>query len=268
MVWRNDIDADKMDDLGCRNSVLHRLDARAKILTTIVFLVVVMSFPRHAVSALMPLFLFPLLLSRMGNLPTGYLLRKVAIAAPFAILVGAGNVIFEREPAAMLAGHVVTGGWLSFTSIFLRFILTVWSGLILVASTGMHPLCAGLQKLGMPAAFSVQLLFLHRYLSVIAVEGRRLERAVALRTAGTRAIGLATYGPLVGHWLMRSMERALRVHQAMRVRGFNGTIPATNDSHFGWKDSVFVVVWALIFLLARKWNLAELAGMIFTRATP
>ena len=175
------LEAGRMDDLGRLDSAVHRLDARAKILATGAFLVAVMSFPRHEVSALMPFLLFPAGMGLVAGLPAGYLLRKVAIASPFALMVGIANPFLDHSPAALVAGHVVTGGWLSFTSILVRFTLTVWAGLVLVATTGMHPLCAGLERLGMPRLFSTQILFLYRYLFVIAEEGHRLTRAARRR---------------------------------------------------------------------------------------
>lgn len=265
MSWTAALEAGKMDDLGRLDSPVHRLDARAKILVTAAFLVVVMSFPRYEVSALMPLLLFPAGLGLAAGLPAGYLLRKVVIASPFAILVGIANPFLDHTPAAVVAGHVVTGGWLSFASILVRFTLTVWGGLVLVATTGMHPLCAGLERLGMPRLFSVQVLFLYRYLFVIADEGHRLARAVSVRRAGERAVGLSIYGSLLGQWLLRSMDRALRIHQAMRARGFDGQVRVLGRGGFGWREGGFVLAWVLFFLLARRWNLADGLGLLVLR---
>ncbi len=267
MSWTAAFNAGRLDDLGRLDSGVHRLDARAKILATAAFLVVVMSFPRYEVSALMPLFLFPLGLGMAAGLPAGYLLRKVAVASPFAILVGMANPLLDPAPVVVVAGHGVSGGWLSFVSILARFVLTVWGGLVLVATTGMHPLCAGLERLGMPRLFSVQILFLHRYLFVIADEGVRLARAVAVRGAGRKTVPLRVYGSLLGQWLLRSMDRALRIHQAMCARGFDGQVRVLRRGGFGWREGVFVLAWAGFFLLARTWNLSDGLGRIVLHLT-
>ena len=259
------LEAGKMDDLGRLDSPVHRLDARAKIIATGAFLVAVMSFPRHEVSALMPFLLFPAGVGLAAGLPAGYLLRKVAIASPFAIMVGLANPFLDHTPAAVLAGHVVTGGWLSFASILVRFTLTVWAGLVLVATTGMHPLCAGLERLGMPRLFSTQILFLYRYLFVIAEEGHRLTRAVSVRRADAGAIPLSVYGSLLGRWLLRSMDRALRVHQAMGARGFDGQVRVLARGRFGGREVLFLAVCLAFFLLARHWNLADLLGRLLVK---
>jgi len=256
------IEVGRMDELSRLDSPIHRLDPRSKVLATVVFLVVVMSFPRHEVSALMPMFAFPLLVGARAGLPGGFLFRKILVAAPFALLVAIGNPFFDRAPLAVIGGHEISGGWLSFASIMVRFVLTVWSALVLVAASGIHPLCAGMEQLGMPRVFATQVLFVYRYLFVIAEEGVRLHRAVTLRGAST--LRLVAYGSLLGQWLLRAMDRATRIHQAMRARGFDGQMRTLRHSRPGWRDVCFPLGWAVFFLAARRWNLAEiLIGMFF-----
>ena len=158
-----------------------------------------------------------------------------------------------------------SGGWLSFASILVRFVLTVWAGLVLVATTGMHPLCAGLERLGMPQLFSTQILFLYRYLFVIAEEGHRLTRAVSVRRAGSGGLALSVYGSLLGRWLLRSMDRALRIHQAMSARGFDGQVRILRRSRFGGPEVIFLAICLAYFVLARHWNLADQLGRLVLR---
>lgn len=251
-------EAGRMDALGRLDSPVHRLDARAKIITTAVFVVVVMSWPRHEVSALLPMFAFPWLSGARAGLPAGFLLRKVLIASPFAVLVAIANPLLDRAPHAVIAGHPIPGGWFSFASIVIRFVLTVWSALVLVASTGVHALCSGMEKLGMPRVFGTQVLFLCRYLFVITEEGLRLRRAVLAR--GGNTLRLAAYGSLLGGWLLRSMERATRVHHAMCARGFDGHVRVLRATRPGWRDGLFALGWILCFAAARHWNLAALTA--------
>jgi cobalt/nickel transport system permease protein len=202
----------------------------------------------------MPMFAYPLLVGARAGLPAGFLLRKVLVASPFALLVAIGNPFFDRAPMAAVFGHGISGGWFSFASIMVRFVLTVWSALVLLASTGIHPLCSGMERLGMPRIFGNQVLFLHRYLFVIAEEGLRLHRAATVRGAST--LRLVAYGSLLGQWLLRSMDRATRIHQAMRARGFDGQLHCFRRDRLGPPDILFVVAWSGFFFVARKWDLA------------
>ena len=249
-----------MDELGQLNSPVHRLDARAKAVVTLVFIAVVMSYDRYSVSTLVPLALFPLSLVALGRLPLVPLLRKMAVAAPFAVLVGLFNPWLDRTPMGAVGPWMITGGWFSFASILIRFALTVGAALVLVAGTGMYRLGAGLQRLGLPQLFVTQLLFLYRYLFVVADEGSRMVRSVRLRAAGVEALPLRLYGSLVGHLLLRSMDRAERVHRAMVARGFDGEVRLNETAQFGWPEVLFVSGWLAFFAVARAWNLADLGG--------
>ncbi|MBN1868849.1 cobalt ECF transporter T component CbiQ [Candidatus Sumerlaeota bacterium] len=252
----------RMDELARRDSPMHRLDARAKALTTIVFIVVVMSFPRYDIAALMPFFLYPFVLVAVGDLPVGFLFRRILVAAPFAILIGIFNPLLDRTPRLFLGEYAITGGWVSFASILLRFFLTVSAALALIACTGMHRLCAGLERMGLPRVFAAQLLFLYRYLFVVAHEGSRMVRGFELRSYGAGAPRLRVYSSLLGHLLLRSMDRGQGVHRAMLARGFDGEIRVLRGESARPVDFVFFVGWTAFFVAARVWNLADLLGRV------
>ena len=249
----------EMDDFGRLDTSIHRLDARAKTAATLLFIVAVMSFPRYALSALTPFALYPLALLSAGRIPARPILRKLLAAAPFALLVGLFNPLLDRRPVGMLGSWTLTGGWVSWASIFLRLALTVSAALALVACTGMPRLSHGLLRLGLPRMFVTQLLFLHRYLFVIANESATMRRAVELRSSGW-PLRLRVWGALVGRLLVRSMDRADRVYRAMVARGFDGRPRLLHPTRFRWADAGFVLGWGVFFFLARRWNLAEEFG--------
>jgi len=257
-----------MDELGRRDSPVHRLDARAKTLVTLVFVAVVMSFPRHAIAALTPFLLYPVVLLSLGGIPLADIGRKLLLAAPFAVVVGLFNPLLDRQPVLSLGPWMVTGGWLSFLSILLRFVLTVGAALTLVACTGVYRLGAGLRQIGVPRVFVMQLLFLYRYLFVVAEDGGKLQRSVAVRSPTPRALSLRTYGSLVGHLLLRSLDRADRIHRAMLARGFDGEIRVLNVPSLRWSDGLFVAGCYLAFLAARRWDLAAALGRLVSGDLP
>lgn len=170
--------------------------------------------------------------------------------------MGLFNPLLDQRVMGSLGSHGITGGWLSFASIVLRFSLTVSAALTLVACTGIHRLCAGLERMGLPRVFAVQLCLLYRYLFVIVDEGLRMKRGVAMRSMGRRTLRFSTYVSLVGHLLLRSMDRAQRVYQAMVSRGFAGQFRVLRPAAVGWKDAAFMAAWIGYFAAARAWDLA------------
>ena len=94
-------------------------------MTTLVFVVCVVSSGKYDLLGLLPFALFPVVLATEGGLPLGFLGRLLLIASPFALVMGAFNPIFDREVVAYIGSVPVTGGWVSYASIVVRFLLTV-----------------------------------------------------------------------------------------------------------------------------------------------
>lgn len=254
----------EMDELGRMDTPAHRLDARAKAVATFVFIGVVMSFPRYELSSLTPLLIYPIALMSLGRIPMRYLARKILIAAPFALIIGIFNPLLDGEPVTTIGPVAISGGWISFGSIMFRFLLTVGAALVLVACTGMNRLGAALAQLGVPRVFVVQLLFLYRYLFVISDQAVKMKRSRDMRSSG-RPLSLRVYGSMIGHLLLRSMDRAERVYRAMVARGFDGEVRLLQPSSFGLSDAVFLAGCILFFAAARLWNLADGVGRLCMR---
>ena len=251
-----------LDTLATRESFIHRLDPRAKVLTTLVFILCVVSFDKYQVSALLPFAIFPASLLLASRLPPNFLVKKLLYIAPFAFLVGVFNPIFDRQILVHIGPLAVAGGWVSFATIMLRFALTVSAALILIATTSFSGVCLALEKIGAPRAFVLQLLFLHRYLFVLGDEGVRLTRARALRSFNRRGTGLTAYGQLVGQLLLRTIDRAQRIYLAMCCRGFSGEIHLLRSFRFGRQEILFLFGWCSLFILMRIGNLPRMLGKI------
>ena len=125
--------------------------------------------------------------------------------------------------------------------------------LALLATSTVAALGHGLEKLGMPRKLCFLLLFSYRQLFVIHQEYLRLQRAARLRgfIPANSLHTYRTYSHLFGMTLLKSWNRAERVHQAMLLRGFNGTLIPLNQPQLCREDYLFLVTMLLIsFFLA------------------
>jgi cobalt/nickel transport system permease protein len=109
-------------------------------------------------------------------------------------------------------------------------ILLAFTALVATMPTAALGHC--LQKMAVPAKLVQLLLLAYRYIFVIEKEYQRLFRAAKMRNfrPGTNMHTYRTYAYLVGMLFVRASERADRVHQAMKCRGFNGRFYAL--SHY------------------------------------
>lgn len=249
-----------LDELAARPTALSRIDPRAKLLVTLAFVLAVVSFEPHAVSALLPLAVFPVAMAALGEVPAGAVLRKVLVAAPLAVMVGLANPWLDTAPWPVAGGVTLAAGWWSFASIVLRFVLTVSAAMVLVGGTGMMALCAGLARLGVPRVFTTQLLLLWRFAFVLGEEAQRVGTARALRALGRRPT-LADYGPLAGQLLLRATSRAQRVHEALQSRRFDGELRTGRELRWRGADSVFLAGWCALFAALRMADLPRGLGV-------
>lgn len=249
-----------MDLLAEGDTVIHRLDARAKVLVTLVFIVSVVSVNKYELSALLPFFIFPAVMVSRGNIPAMFVAKKVVLVIPFALVIGIFNPLFDQDPLVRLGSLSISGGWISYFSVIVRALLTVSASIILVSVTGFAAICRALEQLGAPQVFAVQLLFLYRYIFVLMEEGSRLSRARDLRSFGGNGRGMRPYGSLIGNLLLRTWERAERIHVAMLARGFTGQFHTRQASRFGRRELWFLLAWTVYFAILRLWNMSQVLG--------
>ncbi len=252
----------RLDRLSYKNSPVHRLDPRAKLIATLLFLFTVISFSKYEVAALFPFFLFPLLLMIIGEIPWLFILKKVLLVSPFAVFIGIFNPLLDTGQVWVPLGFTVAAGWISFFSILLKFVLTISAALLLIATTPFPSVCHALRSLGMPLLFVSQLLFLYRYLFVLAEEVMRMVRARDMRSFGTRGTGIKVFVRILGTLFLRTLERAERIYSAMLSRGFQGDIPILKPFHFKAVDLVFLAVTAFFAFLFRFYPVTEGVGRL------
>jgi cobalt/nickel transport system permease protein len=257
-----------LDDLSYQDTSVHRLDPRSKIIVTFVFVLSVVSFNRFEIVSLIPYVLYLMFMMGVGRLPVRFFLKRLLVLAPFVIFIGIFNPLFDKRVMVRIGSFGITGGWISFTAILIRYCLTVSAALILIACTGFNALCYGLESMMVPRIFVVQLLLLYRYIFVLTDEVSRMARARSLRTLKGGSIHIKLFVSLVGALLVRTMERAQRIYSAMRARGFDGTIRLTGSLKFRTQDVLFISFWVALFALFRLVNVPLLLGTQFLRISP
>lgn len=260
-ILRSLLDFRRLDQLALGDSPVHRIDARAKVLVTLVFIVCVMSFGRYEIARLLPFLALPVLVGIAARVPSGVIVRQAWPVLPVALLIGLPNPLFDRDALVSVGGYAVSGGWVSMASIVLRAMLAALSSVVLVSVTGFPAICEALERLGMPSPLAVQLLFLYRYLGVLGEEARRMSVAYAQRSCG-RGPPLGHFGMLTGRLLLRTWDRAERIHLAMCARGFAGEFVARPGARLGADGWLFVVAGCTLLVLLRTQELVHWLGSL------
>lgn len=188
-------------------------------------------------------------LAATGCVPAGRLMRRMLHLEGFVILLFVGLPLLSPTGPWIHVGplSVSVDGIVRATLLALR--ITAAGLVVLTLVSGLTPvrLGHGLDRLGLPDRLTQVLFLTSRYVSLIDGEARRLNEAMRLRgfEAGTNLHTLQTYGHFIGQMLVCSFERAERVMEAMRCRGFHGRFPMISDERFGRGDALFACAAAI-----------------------
>jgi cobalt/nickel transport system permease protein len=251
-----------LDMLSYKDTFIHRLDPRTKLSATVFFIIMVVSFPKYELSGLFPFLLFPVLLFSLADIPVKFIMKKVLLVSSFAFFIGIFNPLLDRQPMYILFGMTVSGGWVSFFSVMLKFLLTITSALLLIATTSFPGICRALARFGVPDIFVSQLLFLYRYIFVLVEEAMKVVRARDMRSCGTRGKDLTVFTGIIGTLFLRTVERAERIYQAMLSRGFSGALQTTKPYGFTVADALFLAITCLVLYLLRVNDVAGGLGRL------
>lgn len=255
-------DASLIDRHAYADSAVHRLDPRAKVLATLVFILAVVSYPKHAVAPLVPFVIFPAGMAIMGFVPLGTMAKRVMIALPFIVVIGIFNPLLDRTPGFELFGISITSGWISFASILARGLLCVSAAVVLAATTSFPRITQALRALGVPRVLVVQLLLLYRYLFLLVGEAQRMNRARLLRSGAARN-PLKVAVSMLSVLLIRTLDRADVVWLAMKARGFDGDLKTAIRMEWMARDTAFLVLVAGGCVLLRVFPVTETLGRMW-----
>ncbi|MFN4258645.1 MAG: cobalt ECF transporter T component CbiQ [Gemmataceae bacterium] len=209
-----------------------RLDARWKL--TAVLLAVGAAATLQTVIVAAVSCVLALTLAVLARLPRrwfGLRLGVVAVGlAPFVLLL---PFVLGKEPAWPLLGPIrfsLPGLWTALLLVCKAMTITTLV-LALLVSVPLPTLFQAAQSLRIPGLLVQLALLTYRYIFVLADELRRLRLAMRLRGFRNRPNrhSYRTLGNVAGTLLVRSSERAERVGQAMRCRGYDGRFRALTD---------------------------------------
>lgn len=244
----------RMERASEQISPLHRLDTRAKLLVTLLFLIFVLSLPLDNLAGLILFFVYPIVSCAMAGISYGAVFKRSLFVLPFIIFIGIFNPILDRQVAFYVGGIEITEGWISFLSILIRGLISVQAVFILILTTGFYNLCRGMRCLGVPSLLTTQLLFVYRYILVLLQEALNMDRARAARSFGRKHYPFRMWGIFIGQLLIRTIERSEHIHRAMLARGFTGSIESNFRASWRTKETVFLVLWTGLFVLLKIYH--------------
>ena len=244
--------ANTFDHYITKDSLIHRVDPRVKVVATLLFIISNVLLPDGVWLAFLldwGLILWMCVLARIG---WGFVLKRSLVALPFAL--AAVSVIFTLPgqpvfnlPLGSWQFTATDAGLLRFSSILIRSWLSIQAAILLTATTSFPDLMHALRHLRVPQMLVAIVSFTYRYLFVLSDEAMRLLRAREARSArsakgrggGSLLWRARVAGNMAGQLFLRSYERSDRVYNAMLARGYTGHFYTLNPHVMQSRDWTF-----------------------------
>ncbi len=235
------------------DSLLHRRDPKAKIIAAAALVSVSATSDSFIVAALSLALGFALFF--IARLPLRLVLKRLLAINSFTLF------LWLTLPLTYGGSEFTTIGPLSLSieGLHLASLITlktnaiVLSIIALIGTSRIANIGHALETLHLPEKLCFILLFSYRYVFVIYQEYRRLVRAAQMRCfmPATTIHTYRTFGYLFGMTLVKSWNRATRIHQAMVLRGFNGHLIPLSQDRYTHRDTFFLsTMLTLTFMLA------------------
>ncbi|MCK4274897.1 MAG: cobalt ECF transporter T component CbiQ [Phycisphaerae bacterium] len=234
-------------------SLIHRIDPRVRVAAACAFAAVVCL--SHRLVALEIALAAALGLVVLGRLSIVSILGRIKALNLFILVIVLLLPLFiPGEPAIRISGLTWTREGLHRAGLIaLRANIIMLAMICLLATMEPAHLGFALRKLGVPEKLTHVLLFMIRYVELFHQEYHRLRDALRLRAfrPACNRHTFRTFGYIVGLLLVRSMDRAQRVLDAMKCRGFHGRLYVLAPFRFTPADAAFALLAAgLVILLS------------------
>jgi cobalt/nickel transport system permease protein len=219
-----------------RQSIIHSLDARAKIIATLAAIIAMVAIPYTPVTFAVGLVFLILIACLWGlsRLPVSEYFVRLCLILPFGLFIILFQIFFENRfypefhtLVVLPFGVMIFSESVEFAGILLvKFVASVSFIILLSSTTKVQDILEGAGRLGLPAEFGLVLGMMIRYLYVFAYMYRKSAHALATRCFDPFDPSLPyqyrirELGYLIGTFFLRAYEQGERTYLAMLCRGY------------------------------------------------
>ncbi|HJX13363.1 MAG TPA: cobalt ECF transporter T component CbiQ [Dehalococcoidales bacterium] len=236
-----------LDKYSERDSLVHRLDPRTKLVAVFLFILAVALTSPTMWPGFAVYFVIIAALVLLSHVPVRYVLKRSLVIIPFVVLIAVFIPFFKEGEVAgsyniwLWQVSVTHSGLQVFWNVLAKAWLSILALVTLTATTKITDLLRGLEQLRLPRVMVMILSFMYRYIFVLTDEVMRMKQARDSRNfgSGRRLWQIKTVGSMTGTLFIRSYERGERVYAAMLARGYDGQTRTPDGPGFRAADMVF-----------------------------
>lgn len=245
------------------NSLVHRLDARAKILLLIY--VIVLIFVTQNVVSLLVVTLFSGLIMLLSGIPVKMYLKNIKVIIPIVIFTAILNIFYAKNGillAEFWSIKIYSGGLLRALYMAVRVLLLILTSSVLTYTTTPNDLTDAIERLLKPLKYiglgnavhtmSMMMTIALRFIPTLIEETDKIMNAQKARGAVIESGGLIqkvkALLPILIPLLISSVRRAYELAEAMECRCYNGGKGRTRmkQLHLELRDYLSFVVFTIV----------------------
>lgn len=215
-----------LDIYSDKDLPIHRLNPTLKLITTVIFLFIIVLTPPHffILFAVYLAFIFTLIF--ISKISLKLVFKRILMILPFILMVTI-FIPFMKEGRPIVSHPFGLGvtyeGLLILWNVFAKSILSIMLVTVLMSTTRFNVLIHAMEHLKVPALFLMILQFMYRFIFVIFDELMRARMAKEARSVGgPRLYHIKAMAYMLGGVFIKSFERAEGVYLAMCARGYRG----------------------------------------------
>lgn len=221
------------------NEPIIAFDIRAQLIAGFILIVAIVASEPLSLLEFVVTFLLLCALGAIFETSFTRALKTGLLVIPFAGFIALTAPLARVGEAGILAAYQT--GWPLIIAILTKAFFSAFIVSIIVNSTDITHLIAGLKALKMPMIFITLFTFLYRFNFLFRDQLAQMQRALKSRAPHLKGITLlVTYGKLGGNTLVRAYERGEEVYNAMVSRGYTGALQSTRLISWHTADTVLL----------------------------
>ncbi|MFH1860206.1 MAG: cobalt ECF transporter T component CbiQ [bacterium] len=236
---------------GCNSSLLSEIDARIKLMVSLVILAMVLSYEGFVLPLLVTILSLSLCIKMRIPLRVYALRFSEPVFIAFVIVVlkflfSGNEILFSLDIMGInISGH--SDGLLQGLMIASRILGAVSIIVVMSFSMPFVEFAAGLSWMMVPQEFIEVLMFAYRYIFVLLEDAMVIYHAQKNRL-GYSSIrrGLDSFGTLTGSLILKAFDHSHHITTAMVQRGYDGNIPMLKHKPFKAVEVIFSVLFVII----------------------
>ena len=252
-----------IDNNSNNNNILNKIHPLVKLIISVIYILFLTSINKYNLTITLAMSIYLIVVSIIGDLSIKNCIKRLKIVLFFLIIIGIANPILDRQVVTSIGIIPITTGMISALTLILKGIFAIISSYFLIVTTGVENICYALKKLHIPNILITIFMLIYRYIIVLLKEVQKIWIAYSLRAPKQKGIHFKAWGSMIGSLMIRSIDKAEVIYQAMELRGFSPDNFFMKNQKIDRTSIIYFMAGLLLLLIIRFIPVFDLIGNIF-----